>query len=95
MVSVSEHGAGGDTAVVLPEIFSEGWAIEFAKQLDGATRRSTPLKQVLPPETAALLFSAATRLLIKEPTLLEVRPGCGRRRNAACRIAASDVGQSA
>jgi len=82
MVIVLEHSAGADAAIVLPETFTAAWALELARQLDGTTRRGVPLKQVLPPETAALLFSAVTSLLIKEPTLVEVR-GSGCRQDPA------------
>jgi hypothetical protein len=58
--------------VELPAAFTAQWAMELGLRLDAATRQRVPLKQVLPPETAEALFAAATKLLIEEPTLLEV-----------------------
>lgn len=58
--------------VQLPEKFTAAWAVELGRRLESATRQGVPLKQVMTPETAEMLFAAVTRLLVKEPTLLEV-----------------------
>ncbi len=73
MVVPSQPVPGDDVAIVLPETYTAEWAVKLARQLDSATRCGLPLKQVLPAETVAMLFSALANLLVKEPTLLEVR----------------------
>jgi hypothetical protein len=58
--------------IELPATFTAKWAVKLGQCLDAATRQQVPLKQVLAPETAEALFSAVTKLFMKEPTLLEV-----------------------
>lgn len=74
MVSSSEQDRMTIEPVQLPEKFTAAWAIELGRQLESATRQGVPLKQVMAPETAETLFAAVTRLLVKEPTLLEIAP---------------------
>lgn len=71
-MSSSELKVPSVEPVELPDTFSAAWAVELGRRLDAATRQRVPLKRVFAPETAEALFAAATKLLIKEPTLLEV-----------------------
>ena len=59
-------------AVELPAAFTVKWAMELGRRLNESTRQRVPLKQILTPETAEALFMAVTKMLQKEPTLLEV-----------------------
>ena len=59
-------------AVELPAAFTVRWAMELGRRLNESTRQRVPLKQILTPETIEALLMAVTKILQKEPTLLEV-----------------------
>jgi hypothetical protein len=59
-------------AIELPAAFTDKWAMELGRRLNESTRQRVPLKQILSPETAEALFMAVTKILQREPTLLEV-----------------------